>query len=356
MPDIEAVITDAIADQGDIAPSDTSTDTETVDISAGTDGTVDTTTQQQVDEDPFAKEYGLATRRADGKDNRIPYPRVKAIADNQVKKVVGQIAKELGITKAEAELKLEDIIGELGTRKTKFGEYESRVQNMDAVERLMEADPDAFMTQLATINPAYKKFVEKQQAAVDRTDTSRERQADAVDANDPMPQPDLDLGEGRMTFSMKGLEKLRAWDKRQTLREANEGFKKQLDERFKPIDEAQKAEQVRKQGEAVKQRAAEAIDRKLAKMSKRPGWKENEKAILDAITANPDLDIEDAYIDVVIPKLAGDRTKMREEILAELKKAPASTSTSVQQPAADGAGTPKSMEDIIRESIKSLKR
>lgn len=353
---IETVISNAVADAGDIAPAadtTTSSSTDTATSDSGSDTGYgeapaggDTAAAAALD-DPFAKEYGLTTKRADGKDNRIPYPRVKAIADNQVKKVVGQIAKELGITKAEAELKLEDVMGELGSRKTKTSEYESRLQNVDAIERLMETDPDRFLTILADANPAYKKFLQQQAAAVEQKQTTVN--------DDPMPEPDLDLGDGRSTYSMEGLKKLREWDKRSALRE----FDTKMNERLGPIEaerkKAAEAEKQRQHFEATMQRATEKVDQTLSRAQKWHGFNDHQAEILKVLQSDKTIDLYDAYMQVVIPKLAGDRTKMRQDLLTEIKGAPQSTSAAVNTPPAVVAGN-KSIEDIIAESIRGLSK
>lgn len=365
MDNIESIINTAVADAGDIAPAgDTSTSTEAIDTSGG--GGNGGTTQQPpvvdaavktpvVDDDPFAKEYGLTARRADGKDNRIPYPRVKAISDNQVKKVVVQLAKELGISKAEAELKLEDVIGEIGTRKSKFGDFEKRISNYERIDQLAATNGDEYIKLLAQIAPdRYQKFADWIQNPPQAV-----AQKGVVDAaNDPEPEPDYPIKDAQgnvigLTFSLEGQKKREAWIERKLQRE----FQRTLDDRFKPLDEqraeAAKKEKDRLAAEAFEKEATDRVKRRIDRVTKRHGWAEHSEAIKKAVVEKG-MDIDDAYYDTVIPALMAERSKMRADILAELKGAPASTSTTVNTPPNAG-GKPQSIEDIINASIAGVK-
>jgi uncharacterized protein YceH (UPF0502 family) len=67
----------------------------------------------------------------------------------------------LGISKAEAELKLDDITGELTTRKTKFSEYEGVATTAQQVEAIMEKEPERFVNMMLTAQPGYREVMQK---------------------------------------------------------------------------------------------------------------------------------------------------------------------------------------------------
>lgn len=302
----------------------------------------DTPPQPAVDPDDFdAVEPETVDSLNRKRPNMIPHPRVKAMIAKREQKLIASVAKELGITKAEAELKLEDVTGALTERKTKFSEYEAKLANIAAIEEVMAADPDRFVQLLAQTNPAYAKF-----AAVLQQAAAQQPQQSAVPADDPEPEPDFDLGDGRMTYSKEGMAKLRAWDRRQALREAEGKF----DARLKPFEqERQRAQETARQAQ-IRRDAEAAVATRLEKARKRQGFTENEAEIMAAMQADPKLDLDDAYYQVVFPKLAADRTKVRQEVLTEIKATPTSTSL-----ASAGASTatskPKTTADIAREEI-----
>jgi len=89
-----------------------------------------------------------------------------------------------------------------------------------------------------------------------------------------------------------------------------------------------------------------------------PLFAEHEAEIVKALQGNDKLTLEGAYRQVVYPKLVADRTKMREEILKEVQKAPRSTAApgSASRSSAQQAPTgPRSLEDVISDSIKTLR-
>jgi hypothetical protein len=86
---------------------------------------------------------------------------------------------------------------------------------------------------------------------------------------------------------------------------------------------------------------------------------ENEQGMLDAMkaaqTAGKPISFEDAYMQVVVPKLASDRTKIRTEVLAEIEAVPKTssvTATAAVKPANDGKS--KTTAEIAREVIASM--
>jgi hypothetical protein len=147
-------------------------------------------------------------------ENAIPHKRVKAMISKKEaaaeKRVIASIAKELGISKAEAELKLDDITGELTTRKTKFSEYEGVATMAQQVEAIMEKEPERFVNMMLTANPGYREVMQK----VLGVPAAGAAQA-APEGDDPEPEPDYDLGNGQKTYSLDGMRKRDEWKERQ---------------------------------------------------------------------------------------------------------------------------------------------
>lgn len=346
--------TDAVTDQSMADVADTSGDV--VDVSGATEVVQDTVTDPLSD-DPLAKELGLKSR-ADGKENRIPYSRVKMITANAEKKAVQtlltHVAEATGLdVKALSPEKLKDILTE---RETGFQSERAEVTQMRDVEKVMASDPDRFMQMLTQVNPAYAKFLGGGAAAAETATT-------APTATTARPQPDLDLGNGQKTYSLDGIENLVNWSVSEGVRQAVaqfEGKVKPLQDRQAEADAAaQAAERTARQTAASNAAWQEAYQNW-------DGFKENASEILavlkaDVVAAQKEnrrvITLDRAYNRVVLPKMKADREKTRAEVLAELRKAPASTSTAAQTQAGAAADTgPKSVEDIIKASIAGIKR
>ncbi len=87
-----------------------------------------------------------------------------------------------------------------------------------------------------------------------------------------------------------------------------------------------------------------------------PLFNENEEGIVKALQANTNLSLEGAYRQVVWPKMTSDREAIRKQVLAEIKRAPQSTAA----PSGGAKGQrvssgPKSLEDVIKDSLKELR-
>ena len=88
-----------------------------------------------------------------------------------------------------------------------------------------------------------------------------------------------------------------------------------------------------------------------------PMFNENQDEIVAALKANPNLSLEGAYRQIVVPKIVADRSRIKQDVLREAQHAPTSTSVpnrAATKPVAPTAG-PRSLEDIIKESIATLK-
>ena len=305
-----------------------------------------TTETQTVDPDDFdtveAERTDTLGRR---RENSIPHSRVKAMIAKKERTIIANIAKELGISKAEAELKFEDITGALTEKNTKFTEIESRVNVADTVGAIMEQDDERFIRMLAQANPKYQRYL----TVLDQPAVETKQQT----VDDPEPEPDYDLGDGRKTYSLEGLKKRDEWKERQLERK----FDKKLSDRFSPIEQERQVREKQQQDEArvreIHTTAEKAVARTIERASKWPQFTENEAEIAKALDANPSLELVDAYMQVVMPKFSTDRTTIRKELLAEINGQPKTTSLST---AATTAKTEKAKttSDYAREVMSQL--
>lgn len=282
--------------------------------------------------DEFAKKHGLQPQAPGQRENRLPYSRVKKIVENAERKAA------------------EPFQAQLAERDTKIKEYEERLTKVGEFEHIMIQEPAQFLEMLNKI-PAYHQIfsqLERKGAA------QPEAQAQApAPVQDDMPQPDQKLPDGSMVYSMEGLKALNAWNREQAKREALAEVQKT----YGPLQEQWEAQQ-------RVQALLPQVERQIQEARSWPGFSDAEDAIVEALQKNPTMSLEGAYRHVVLPKLQAqaeaaktDEKKLREEIrkqvLADLKKAPTSTSAPSQgvkpRPASTG---PRSLEDVIAESIQ----
>jgi hypothetical protein len=289
------------------------------------------------------------------RENAIPHSRVKAmIAKKEAAKekaLITSIAKELGITKAEAELRLEDVTGHISQSKAKLAEHEQLSQQKANWDKWLGGDVDQAIKLLAQHDKRYEKFLAPAAAPAAPA-------GPVADANDPEPQPDMPITDenGKVTgytFSIDGLAKARAWDRRQAAREAAADIGK----RIEPF-EKERAEREQKEREAAHAKELDAAIEREAKTQldwaeKQPLFKEHQQEIYDAVTTGK-MNIYQAYNHVVHPKLTSDRAKMRAELLAEINKQPVSTSTPASTAAMNATSKTPSTADIAAQVMKEL--
>lgn len=216
-------------------------------------------------------------------------------------------------------------------------------QHIDSLRAAVAGDPEAFLRELSGVDTRYQRFLQQQ------AQEKREAVADA--ANDPMPQPDFDLGNGTKTYTLDGLQKLREWDKRQTLREL-EG---KIDEKLKPITEREKQSQ-------EQARIERTVTQQLETAASWPNWTDYKDDVLKMLQKDtaeaqqrgerPKMSLREAYLEVRSERLATDHNTVRERVLKELNgagKSPALARTGAES-TAKPAG-PRSSADIVREVL-----
>lgn len=346
MADLYETIEDSITD------SELPADTDVVDTPVETEAAPDTSVDAPVEDTPatdevaspavaaekddFEKKFGIPGTAASGRENRIPYSRVKKITEKAVADGVAAKLKEFEPQIAERDAKIQD--------------YEGRLTKVAEFEHIMVNDVDQFSGMLRQL-PSWKGFFEKFDAAVAGQTQGQVAQAAQTPVTDDMPAPDQQLADGTMVYSMDGLKALLKWNGDQSETRAAERVTKQLAERYKPMEDEWQAHQ-------KVQAIIPQVQSQIAEARQWPLFNEHEMEIVKALQGNERLSLEGAYRQVVYPKLVADRTKMREEILREVQKAPKATSVGAgtSKTVPQGSTGPRALEDVISDSIKGLKQ
>jgi len=360
--DLQTVIEDAVADayQPDEVSVDTSSDT-TEGFAADADSSTETTAEgsaepQDASSDavgaevqspavraqegsvaPIDPKLGIASH-TNGRENRIPYSRVTKIVARAEKAAVEPLQKKL----AELEPKVQQYEAELAPYK-QFEQilFNNQEQFLEQLSKMPQYQP--FFQQVS----ALVSFYEQHNAGTAAPGTPGATAGAAADAADPMPQP---TGENGTQYTMEDLQKLLDWQDRRTRKAALGEIQKQVDTTYGPIKQRFEAE-----------RAIEALRplvvKQVEEVRKWDFFTENEEAIVEYMAKNPSASVETAYRMVVFPKVRASREEMRQQVLKEVQKAP-TTATSLpirQAKPVDTTGAPgtRSMEDVIRESVRA---
>ena len=280
--------------------------------------------------DDFEKKFGIPPQSSSGRENRIPYSRVKKITE----KAVADARKEWETGSAP---KLQEYEAKLKEYEPKIKDYETRLTQVAEFERIMLEDKPRFVNMLLSI-PGYQELFAGQ--ATPSTQPTPEP------VTDDMPLPDQSLPDGSKVYSMDGLKALLAWQSKQV--EAR--VTKQMEDRYRPIEDDYRQYQ-------KVQSVIPHVQKQIAEARTWPLFNENEAEITKALQDNPSFNLERAYQTVVWPKMQAQRDQIRQEVLAEIKKAPKSTaapSTSVRVAPVPSTG-PRKLEDVINDAIKGIK-
>lgn len=295
------------------------------------------TDKTQQTDDEFAKKHGLQPQKAGERENRLPYSAVKRIVGNAEKKAT------------------EPLQAQLKDYEGRVTEYEGRLSRVAQFEQIMMTDAPAFLNMLTKI-PAYQEIFSRlsaTQAAPTGQAPTALAQAGSAQASDPsaeMPQPDQLLADGSRVYSLEGVQKLLDWKANQV----EQRVTSTLGKRLEPFErEHQAMEQARQAREHLERNVIPHVQAQITEARKWTQFNENETEIVKALQENPNLSLEGAYRQIVMPKLAASYNTVRGKVLDELKKAPQSTSTaaSIMRPQAQPTG-PRDMESIILQSIK----
>lgn len=298
--------------------------------------------------DEFDKRWGLQSKNIGGKENRIPYSRVRKIIEKNEKDTRDKAKKEL---EAEWTPKLTE-----ATQKVQA--YEQRLAQVGQFEQILENDPKQFLQMLSQV-PAYKGFFDyigqlsKAGQATPAGGGVPATSGAPVEADDPMPKPDAKYPDGSIGYSEEGLEKYMQWRERQIEKRLSGRVEQQLQhiqQQVQPLARNYQTEQ-------YIAKLMPQIQSQVEEMRKWPLFVENEAEIVKVLGQNPRISPERAYQMVVHPKMMADRDRIRQEVMAEVQKATPVPSTSVPsrqvRPGPQKAG-PQTLEDIIRREAEKL--
>lgn len=295
-------------------------------------------------QDDFDKKFGLSAQSSSGRENRIPYSRVKKITEKAVNDAKTDWSKTLTTSHVP--------VSKFQEAETKLKDYEGRFEQVAQFEKFMATDQLGFLKRLYQ-QPGYKELLD--QLAAGPAQPVAPVQPSAPVEED-FPQPDQQLSDGSKVYSMEGLKALREWDRKQVAT----AVLKEVETRYAPLEQDYKAYQ---QTQAV----IPQVQRQIEEARTWPLFNESEADIVKSLQVNPAYTLERAYQAVVFPKMKAEQERlageakvsketMRAELLKELKQAPRSTAaaTGPNRPAPAPTG-PRSIEDVINESLKALR-
>lgn len=368
--DLEAVINDSITDSQ--LPAEVDVDTPEVE-----EVVEETPVEEPVAEEPVAEEApadepaqaavespaaatkddferiaGMPAIGPMGRENRIPYSRVKKITEKAVTELAETVVgRKLNPGERAADV-VKSFVAEVPQLRTKVTDYEARLTKVGEFEDIIQNKPKQFIQMLEQL-PQYKGFFDFVRASVagktpgaPASDAAATQATQAAMASDAMPEPDQELPDGTKVYSLDGLKQLLLWNSKDT----EQRVLRQVESNYAPIRQEWQA---RQHYEAV----IPQIRAKIAEAKQWPLFDENEAEITAALEADESLTLEGAYRQVVFPKLVAERTTMRQQVLQEARQAPRATSVPVKPVTQKAQPTegPRKLEDIIRESIATLK-
>lgn len=307
-----------------------------------------------VAQDEFDKKFGLTASSSSGRENRIPYSRVKKITEKAVNdaKTEWEKAQQTGFVPSTKFAELE----------TKTKDYEARLGQVAEFEKVMVKEPVRFL-QMLYKQPGYAAIFDQLAGSAAQQPTAAQDQVPQAPVPDDMPQPDQDLSDGSKVYSLEGLKTLLAWQDKRTEARTTGAVLKQVEARYGPIEASFNSYQ-------KIQAVIPQVQKQIEDARTWPLFNESEDDIVKALQTNPNWNLERAYQSVVYPKLTSEREvlanqakvskdTLRAEILKELKQAPRATSASVGQsrpnPVNPGTTGPRGLEDVIAESLKSIR-
>lgn len=303
-------------------------------------------------EDDFAKRFGLQSQSITGRENRIPYSRVKKIVEKAQRDAREAAAKEL-------EGKFNP---QLTETQTKIQDYEQRLERVAQFEHVLENDPRTFLQILSQI-PAYGEFFQRVSELAKMAQGQQGQGQNPVanqnvqnnNPNDPMPQPDQEFPDGTKGYSMEGLAKLFDWRDRQVESRVLQQAEERISKRYAPIEQQWQAQQ-------EYQRAVPVVEKQIAEARTWPNFNELENEVVKLLQADQRMTLEGAYMRAyqthIVPRMTADRQRVKSEVLEELKKRPAASAapSNPTKPTASANKGPRSLEEIIAAEVEKLKQ
>lgn len=358
MPDLESIISDAVADAsgsngadevvadagGEVVADTTMPDagdtTTEVDTSTADVDTADTKVEaDKVEKDKPADDSvegilaaaGIKAPKEGERENRIPY--------NRTVKIIGNALKKQGATHTAA-------VAELNT---KVAAQEGELTNFRRADSLAKSDPDQYMAILTTIDPRFKAYVKGGAPAAGAD--GKPVVAVAASKLGAKPGPDITYKDGSQAFSPEQLEKREEWLIANAVEKATADAEARAEAKYGPLA---KEFATTTAGREQHQRIMGVIQ------AEQEHWGDDfpkvgsaeEKAVDALLKADPKLSLRGAIHKVVVGGLKAGKSKVREDLLTEIngRKGASAAAPAAKKIAVD-PNTVRSTEDVIRESI-----
>lgn len=264
---------------------------------------------------PEADPFGLGEMTyvdANGvtRDHRIPKSRVKEMIAKPLGELHASVKSSFGLRDDVAITP--EVLKQVGEDfRNLRGEASSFAQAAD----MMLKDEAGFVDRMLQINPRYEAYLKTRFGGAQAA-------APVAPSTQGMPQPNITLSDGSKTYDLEGLAALRAWDAEQVTAAVTKNLTGIVDQRLKPYEEKEAARIANHELDAK-------IERMFNEAMEWPGFKENQTGILAWLDtpAGQGKTLNQAYMATLGPQWAKDRQKVREEVLAEIAKAPKGTAT-----------------------------
>ena len=286
------------------------------------------------EEEQLLAEFGFKdAKKPDGREHYIPR--------SKVLKMIGS-----GLKRGQ-----EKWTTERAGLETRTREYEGHLAEM---RQDVTGDPEVRLAKLADVNPRLKAYLDQRQPAP----------AARQEAPSDKPKPDIDLGNGQMTYSVEGVEALTAWKAAQL-----------LNERLKPIEDRDKAAQQQAQAREYAQQVRQQSDAQMQTAQTWPNFgplapdgtlTEFQTAVLTRLQQDtqqaiqkgtrPSMSLREAYLEVHAERLSTDHNTIRASVLKDLKTAPSAPALSRQAVDSPRAPGPVSTADVAAKNYDRLMR
>lgn len=276
---------------------------------------------------------GIKAPAAGQKDNKIPYSRTVKIIGNALKKQADSHSA------AVADL------------TTKHTAAEARAAAFERADQLASTDPDRYMTVLASINPAYKKFLTPGGAVVG------EQPAKVVEKlAEKAPGPDVKFEDGSFGYSPEQAQKREDWIIATAEERAFNRAKTMYEERFGPIEKAAKTREAAAADAAVRlpRIRAEIAEQKEIWGDQFPADGSADQLAVSKLLRETKCSLASALNRVLLPKVRQSRDAMRADILKEQNARPAAArknAPAAKKSVAVDPNVVRNTDDVIRDAI-----
>jgi len=292
------------------------------------------------------EEHGFPKPKPGAKEGLSTRTRFRAVLGKELKRA--QTRFQEGLSKQD--------LKKLSDSHPGLAQVLREVQIKRDLEAVASTDGERYLKALAQAYPnLYGKYLSAPAPAAPKTEDLG-----------PMPQPDVQFQDGSRGYSPEQYDRRIAWDVKKQTMELETRLRSEYDKRLTPFERQQKATEER-------QRMLPKVQEQMARVTKLfgklftddlgdPANPRKDAEIVAAMAAAPDRHFESVAMELYLPKLiAGyeaqikelktDRQKMRESILDELEKAPRGAGAPPAAVPGGGKSGPRSVEDVIRDSM-----